>query len=35
MSVVAWFWHGIMDGTRLCPCAHSRWMRRNRDHWGF
>lgn len=22
-----WLWHAVFDGTRICPCRHSRYFR--------
>jgi hypothetical protein len=22
-----WLWHALFDGTRLCRCPHSTWIR--------
>jgi hypothetical protein len=25
-----WLWHALLDGTRLCRCAHSEYLRQPR-----
>lgn len=26
-SHLPWIWHALWDGTRLCGCPHSHWIR--------